>query len=188
MSDIKTVDPYAARSSMYLDNQFTSLAPGKTEDVKSGVRVNDFLISRGEIDKRTLDSQTQKVALAQRTEQMRPYVPGPAEAIGSQIKDSLADLLDWDISSKNGLKDYAQMANSVSGGMFDDSSASEEEDGEGKDEFGIGAMTKAIRDINRMQQGHILMMLDLLDKKGAAEMITKTLKGVNSSFNKLISG
>jgi hypothetical protein len=188
MSDIKTLDPNSARGSLYLDNQFASLPPVKAADGKSGMQVNDFLISRGEIDKRTVDAQPQKVALAQRTEQMRPYVPGPAEAIGSQIKDSLADILDWDISSKNGLKDYAQMVNSTSGSAFDDASSDEDGDGEEKDEFGIRAMTKTMRDINRMQQSHILMMLDLIDKKGAADMIVKTFKGANSSFNKLISG
>jgi hypothetical protein len=186
MSDIKTLDPNIARGSLYLDDQFASLAPGRTVDAKSGVQVNDFLISRGELDKRAVDAQPQKIALAQRTEQMRPHVPGPAEALGSQIKDSLADILDGDIGSKNALKDYAQMVNSTSGSMMDDSPS--DEDGEEKDEFGIREMTKAMRDIHRMQQGQILMMLDLLDKKGAADMITKTFKGANSSFNKLISG
>jgi hypothetical protein len=186
MSDVKTLDPNIARGSLYLDNQFASVAPARAVDAKSGVQVNDFLIARGELDKRTVNSQPQKVALAQRTEQMRPYVPGPAEALGSQIKNSLADILDWDIGSKNALKDYAQMVNSTSGSSFDDSSS--DEDSEENDQFGLRELTKTITKMNRMQQGQILMMLELLDKKSAADMIVKTFKGANSSFNKLISG
>jgi hypothetical protein len=186
MSDVKTLDANVARASLYLDNQFASTTPAGAIDSKSSVQVNDFLIARGELDKRTIDSQPQKIALAQRTEQMRPYVPGPAEALGSQIKESLTDIIGWDIGSKNAFKDYAQMVNSTSGSMLGDTSS--DEDGEEKDDFGIREMTKAIQDMNRMQQGQILVMLDILDKKGAADMITKAFKGANSSFNKLISG
>ncbi len=183
MVEINSVNGGAFRGSQAFGDQPQSAKLSAPSDVKPGTQVSDFLVARAEIDAKSSNTKLPAVTVAQRAEQMRPYVPGPAEALGGQIKDALGDLLEWDVGTKNALKDYAQMVSSTSQNILSDMTSNDEDD-----EFGFGELTKAMRDLHRMQQNQVLMMLDLIDRKGAAEMISKAFKGANTSFNKLISG
>jgi hypothetical protein len=184
VSEIKSGDMGSANKSAFLGDQFKSWAPEKSSNVNSPVQVRDFLVASTGVGKAASISQPPKIENVQRTEQMRPYLPGPAEVLGSQIKESLSDLLEWDIGSKKALKDYAQIESPASAmDVF-----SSDDEAEEKDEFGFRELTKALNNMNHAQKEHILALLDIVDKQGTMDLLTKTFKGVNSSFNKLISG
>lgn len=160
-----------------LDNQFGPAASNKV----GGTAVSDFLVSQAEVARKAEIPKTEPV---QRAEPLRRSMPGPAESLGSQIVESLTDILSSTTAAKNTLKDYAQGVSSVGDGFGMDLSSDDED----SDDSGLQSIVKAARDMNRLQQDRMLKIIDMMDKQSTADMIGKAFKGANASFNKLISG